>query len=233
MADKWLSIVEYARHFNISDMTVRRRIKTGRLSAELKEGKYYICLHDKAHLREPVANRETPSPRASGMREYSASPVQKIDKTPFRRPEFRREYLSSDSGHSSQIEDQRHLYDAQTGDTSFPSLTPSSDVTTPSKNAFYPMIPSHLNSALKDRSTLLVETNELLHLCDSTLRAAKEHEKILEKNNNAQISLLEQKIRSLESEIQVRDQRIIKLTQDVEDLTLLVKMMERQPGAEN
>ncbi|MCX6128772.1 MAG: hypothetical protein NTX25_06870 [Proteobacteria bacterium] len=42
MAEQWLSIVEYARAFAVSDMTVRRRIKTGRLQAVLKEGKYYI-----------------------------------------------------------------------------------------------------------------------------------------------------------------------------------------------
>lgn len=42
MASDWLSIVEYARNYDISDMTVRRRIKTGKLKAELREGKYYI-----------------------------------------------------------------------------------------------------------------------------------------------------------------------------------------------
>jgi hypothetical protein len=42
MAEQWLSIVEYARTFAVSDMTVRRRIKTGRLKAVLREGKYYI-----------------------------------------------------------------------------------------------------------------------------------------------------------------------------------------------
>jgi hypothetical protein len=42
MAEQWLSIVEYARTFAVSDMTVRRRIKTGRLHAVLQEGKYFI-----------------------------------------------------------------------------------------------------------------------------------------------------------------------------------------------
>ena len=42
MAQQWLSIVEYARAFSVSDMTVRRRIKTGKLQSVLKEGKYYI-----------------------------------------------------------------------------------------------------------------------------------------------------------------------------------------------
>src|SRR4051794_298142 len=42
MAEQLLSIVEYARAFQLSDMTVRRRIKTGRLQAFLQDGKYYI-----------------------------------------------------------------------------------------------------------------------------------------------------------------------------------------------
>ncbi len=42
MSGPWMSIIEYARQYNVSDMTVRRRIKTGRLNAELREGKYYI-----------------------------------------------------------------------------------------------------------------------------------------------------------------------------------------------
>jgi hypothetical protein len=42
MAEQWLSIVEYARTYSVSDMTVRRRIKTGKLHAVLKDGKYFI-----------------------------------------------------------------------------------------------------------------------------------------------------------------------------------------------
>ena len=42
MGQRWLSIVEYARTYSVSDMTVRRRIKNGKLQAQLKDGKYYI-----------------------------------------------------------------------------------------------------------------------------------------------------------------------------------------------
>ena len=42
MQDDWVSISDYARKFNLSDITVRRRIKQGRINAELKNGKYYI-----------------------------------------------------------------------------------------------------------------------------------------------------------------------------------------------
>ena len=42
MQDGWISINDYARKFNVSDITVRRRIKQGKIPAELKNGKYYI-----------------------------------------------------------------------------------------------------------------------------------------------------------------------------------------------
>lgn len=52
MADQWLSIVEYARTFAVSDMTIRRRIKTGRIKAVLKEGKYYIPVGPNGEILE-------------------------------------------------------------------------------------------------------------------------------------------------------------------------------------
>ena len=42
MTQQWMSIVDYARKFMMSDMTVRRRIRAGKLKAMLRNGKYYI-----------------------------------------------------------------------------------------------------------------------------------------------------------------------------------------------
>lgn len=60
MLDGWISINEYARKFNVSDITVRRRIKQGRIPAELKNGKYYI----RADYREtpPLPNKKAALP---------------------------------------------------------------------------------------------------------------------------------------------------------------------------
>ena len=60
MLDGWISINEYARKFNVSDITVRRRIKQGRIPAELKNGKYYI----RADYREtpPLPNKKAVLP---------------------------------------------------------------------------------------------------------------------------------------------------------------------------
>ena len=62
MSEQWLSIVEYARLNSLSDMTVRRRIKTGRLHAVLREGKYYIqqpCQRTRVLQRSPLRTPKT------------------------------------------------------------------------------------------------------------------------------------------------------------------------------
>lgn len=61
MSQKWLSIVEYARAFNISDMTIRRRIKTGKLMATLKDGKYFIPVDEESLLAAAEQTHGGPS----------------------------------------------------------------------------------------------------------------------------------------------------------------------------
>ena len=56
-SEKWLSIVEYARTYAISDMTVRRRIKTGKLDAVLKDGKYFIPVSPELKPRQLHMNQ--------------------------------------------------------------------------------------------------------------------------------------------------------------------------------
>ena len=56
MQDGWISINDYARKFKVSDITVRRRIKQGKIPAELKNGKYYI----RADYQEPSTITEQP-----------------------------------------------------------------------------------------------------------------------------------------------------------------------------
>ena len=72
MSEQWLSIVEYARAFNVSDMTVRRRIKNGKLKAELRDGKYYIPMTEPQggreiapDLRQGISERTLPTPRTN------------------------------------------------------------------------------------------------------------------------------------------------------------------------
>ena len=66
MSQRWLSIVEYARTYSISDMTVRRRIKNGKLNAQLKDGKYYIPVeyenHAASHMNSSIGMVESEQP---------------------------------------------------------------------------------------------------------------------------------------------------------------------------
>jgi hypothetical protein len=67
MSDQWLSIVEYARTYNVSDMTVRRRIRNGKLHAVLREGKYFIPIDEQATTTEtsPAIMKGHPSARST------------------------------------------------------------------------------------------------------------------------------------------------------------------------
>lgn len=60
--DGWISINEYARKFNVSDITVRRRIKQGRIPAELKNGKYYIRADQRETPPLPTKKAVLPPP---------------------------------------------------------------------------------------------------------------------------------------------------------------------------
>ena len=73
MAEHWLSIIEYARTFGISDMTVRRRIKTGKLKAVLKDGKYFIPQGEGALAGKMVAESEKSVSGNSGPAGHSGS----------------------------------------------------------------------------------------------------------------------------------------------------------------
>lgn len=63
MAEQWLSIVEYARAFAMSDMTVRRRIKNGKIKAVLKDGKYYIPVMPDKPVAQPREQIQRPAIR--------------------------------------------------------------------------------------------------------------------------------------------------------------------------
>ncbi len=62
-SNDWHSIIEYARYHQISDMTVRRHIKAGKLHAILRDGKYFIPPQD-AFVQTPSKNQPTPTREA-------------------------------------------------------------------------------------------------------------------------------------------------------------------------
>lgn len=98
MSDQWLSIVEYARTYNVSDMTIRRRIKTGKLQAVLRDGKYYIPLR-----KEVVAAPEAVTVRPSPVVEAPVSAVTAKPVKTFHTPLERSQVTSSSPAVENQM----------------------------------------------------------------------------------------------------------------------------------
>jgi hypothetical protein len=199
MAEQWLSISEYARTFGVSDMTVRRRVKTGRLHAVLKEGKYFIPVQQtptagkraggemqviKGH---PQAHKTFLSnePRQASMPQMTREPEPQIQ------PQIRGDYLPPQQQHH------HHHHD-------------ESD-----------MVPQSLRRPLQATETSLVDTRALIAFCEATLRKVSEGER-------RTVEKFKSKLEALEATLVSKDMEIKSLRQQVEDLQLLVKILEKK-----
>lgn len=171
MSEQWLSIVEYARQFNMSDMTVRRRIKTGRIQAVLREGKYYIPaseVHRKSTVHQQAPTRPLP-------------PVVKP------RP----------VSHFQAPEPQMPSFPAQA-----PTFQPAPVVEPMRKSSSY-------------------DAHAFLAYCEASLKRITESENRLE-------SFYKEAMARQQAEISARDTMIKNLQQQVEDLQLLTKILEKK-----
>ena len=187
MSEQWLSIVEYARTYAISDMTVRRRIKTGRLKAVLREGKYYIPVHEVGPpMLDPTETqeRQSPKPQISQIRNIvKAHPSPKTSYTD------ERDYIDN---------------------------TASRAYSAPQAH-----VPSQIRANLPTNQNSVVETQTLLAFCDNALRKLSDAEQKLEEHYKT-------KIMQLEAQIRAKDLEVSKLFQQVEDLQVLVKILEKK-----
>ena len=203
MSDTWLSIIEYARRYNVSDMTVRRRIKTGRLNAELRDGKYFIpaqassvpqpfpgpelAISPSPHS-EPVASSQTRTP-------YSHETVDKQnDKLLARQPTANTDNLYA--------EDTSHTYPPAQ-----PSLQKAQAVAT------------YANSSASNPG-LLAE------LCETMLEKISQREDLLKAAFQTERDLFSEKIKFFEMELKNRETEIQFLKKEIEDLEVLVKILE-------
>lgn len=233
MAEQWLSIVEYARTYKISDMTVRRRIKTGRLEAVLQDGKYYIPIKPTT-VPKTAAFKPTESRRDEGATsDFSPSVVHdnmsrnaeiQIIKG---HPTARTVYPETPA---------QPLLATPKGLTALNPISPPASVT---KDSGYPassknssghhevgekVIPSSLRQSLIQYETSLIDSKALISFCESALRKLQDGErKTFEK--------FKSKLETLEATICAKDQEIKSLRQQLEDLQLLVKILERRKSA--
>ena len=198
MAEQWLSIVEYARTYRISDMTVRRHIKNGRLRAVLREGKYFI----------PVG--EVP-PMAAGPEATNPD----VKETPTSDGRFH-------GATGMQPPNRVNPLTAVVGQRVPPARSPADfRVEASARLVEGGVIPGVLRAPLAASETSLVDSRALLAYCEASLRKLADSER-------RTIDRFKSKLEAVESQLVARDLEIKSLKQQVEDLQLLVKVLERR-----
>jgi hypothetical protein len=229
MNEQWMSIVEYARSFNISDMTVRRRIRTGRIQAVLREGKYYIPVaNSQGHLKSsaPRANLDTPNPFRTAATNFSTP------EAPALRPQAKHigsTHLSERPASGSQTADSfsskgMQGYSSSTMSEShtpaarhYESARPSSESRLNDNN----MMAKLMQIVHDDNKKLADKLEKVYAICsDSTTALHGVHEKI-EQSFRGKINTLETILSSKEAEIE-------QLNQKIQDLQLLISILERR-----
>ncbi len=202
MAEQWLSIVEYARTFAVSDMTVRRRIKTGRLRAVLREGKYYIP------LSAGEGEREADIPADEMIHSESAEEILPVPP-----------YVSAVPNSLHAQSSTKHL--------SLPinrSFEDRGEVPASRTGASFKTLPLQMIQSLGKAENSLVDTQGLLQYCDQSLTRINSIERHLQEGYQL-------RLQNVENQLKIKDGLIAQLKQQVEDLQMLVKLMEQNPKA--
>ncbi len=209
MTEQWLSIVEYARTFKVSDMTIRRRIKTGKLHAILQDGKYFIPVsgNSNGQRQSTLVERRAPERAlvADMQRDSVADP-----KLSFQRPQV------------PLVSEPVVVKQSQIG---FKATAPQASTEFEcSQRAGEMVVPGSLTRPLLSQEASLVDTRALLAYCEATLRKISDNER-------RTVEKFKSKLETLEAVLAGRDLEIKALRQQLEDLQLLVKILERRKGS--
>jgi hypothetical protein len=202
MAEQWLSIVEYARTFKVSDMTIRRRIKTGKLHAVLKDGKYYIPIpFSESGKRSQPVEIDDPS---QGNYRYESAPA---------RPQQEMQIIKAHPAASKTIVAPQETIRQHS------SVIPAPEREEPR----YSAVPQSLAEPLMQGEKSIVDSRALLAYCDATLKKMNEMER-------RTVERFKAKLDSVESTLALRDSEVRSLRQQVEDLQVLVRILEKKNG---
>ncbi len=205
MAEQWLSIVDYARATGISDMTIRRRIRTGRIRAELRDGKYYI----------PVdLNSQETDRRAGNSNTHSHTQVVKNHPNPDRT--VRHNFQDRSMPYVRRGEESHHAHNVNVA-SNHVGFSSANHSNRPAWNN----VPDTMARPLVDAGLASVEARALIEFCDRALEQARSTVDAVEAKYAARIE-------SMSAQLMNRDQDIKSLNQQIEDLQLLVQILERK-----
>jgi hypothetical protein len=235
MNEQWMSIVEYARTFGISDMTIRRRIKTGRIDAVLRDGKYFIPVQ-----YDPVTNEPMKASRAAATNQTVNNPYAIVKPRPVMQPAPQERFsISAEPEVVSRsvertaeraAEPTRHTFRIPEVTVPAPAPVQASAPTTAqyslpntihSPMVSYENIPTNLVAPLLQHGQALIETKALLEYCNNVLKKSKDMELEFEQKHEAKMAAVEERVKG-------KDIQILQLKQQVEDLQLLVQIMEKR-----
>lgn len=205
MAEQWLSIVEYARTFALSDMTVRRRIKNGKIKAVLKDGKYFIPVHGAASAPAPTPTVERPTP---------------VQMAPAHRPPVSRPAQQYPTNMDIHRAPPPRMPEQRPTPVSYDPVPVA-----PQVGQLY-TLPDAVTKNLASYEHTVVTTQQLLNFCHNALKK----QELLEKQVEQRFA---SRIQAFEHAVQAKDAEIVNLRQQIEDLQLLVKVFERKQGFES
>jgi hypothetical protein len=224
MNEQWLTIVEYARACNVSDMTVRRRIRNGKLNAILREGKYLIPLTGRPIPNTPAfpvtegATNTKNSPgdyRGTQVREQGVVKNHPAAHATVNVEEFMAS-ASTDLYADAQLSRSQHQAPAAVWTAPTNQLVQKKHLEHGAAN----FIPKALSNPVAKHETVSFEAAALIEFCESMARRLDKTEESVRRECQA-------KQAELETKLQVKDLEILQLKQQVEDLQLLISIIDR------
>lgn len=200
MAEQWMSIVEYARSFSVSDMTVRRRIKSGKLHAVLKDGKYFIPVMGMSSNQ--VQADPSPGDGFGGNQiEPPSSPRLPNAVSP-------KSFAHADRMMAGASRRTEPSFDFDGSDREDGHLKWGSE-----------KIPASISDALNPNKESMVATSQLLNFCEKSLIRINSIERHINDTYRYKLELLEQKLKN-------KDLEINRMRQQIEDLQTLLNMID-------
>ncbi len=218
-----MSIVEYARTFSVSDMTIRRRIKTGKLRAELRDGKYYIPVRSGAEMQRHAHDDHEHD--SSGSDFSPTANEQRTAAPQVSRPQVQHRSVQESLQRSQPAVDRRVTYSEPV------AVRPAPDYSYPTRHSVN-AVSDHVSQPAPTNYTKSVQptvttpmmspdVNRIVEMCESAIKSFSNMERRLEEQYKARTSMLESKLAA-------RDAEIESLQQKIQDLQLLISILEKK-----